>query len=116
MNVKRLMKTLLVLKQFDPDTIAKHIKPEKDRLAYNKKKQEAIEEIFCNIQHEISDIRTRLAPSQDVDEEAERLNLITENIDKMISSRMRGFHFDDVKSDLDEKVDKISINIFIFKK
>lgn len=104
MNVKRLMKTLLALKQFDPETIAMHIKPEKDRLAYNKLKQHAMEENFCNIQHEISDIRARLVPEQDADEEAERLEFIQQNVDNMALAQMNGFQYDQIENDLNDKV------------
>lgn len=104
MNVKRLMKAMLVLKQFDPETIAMHIKPEKDRLAYNKLKEHAIEENFCNIQHEISDIRTKLIPVQDADDEAERMDFIEKNVDNMISARMKGFKYGEIENDLNGKV------------
>lgn len=104
MNVKRLMKTLLTLKHFDPETIAMHIKPEKDRLAYNKLKQNAMEENFCNIQHEISDIRARLVPEQDADEEAERLQFIQQNVDNMALAKMNGFQYDQIENDLNDKV------------
>lgn len=107
MNVRRLMKQLLVLKQFDPETIAQHIKPEKDRIAYDKLKQHAMEENFCNIQHEISDIRTRLAPVQSVDEEIERLNFIEKDVDNMIAAKIIGFRYEDVKDNLQEKFNVI---------
>lgn len=102
MNVKRLTKTLLALKRFDPETIAMHIKPEKDRLAYNKLKQHAMEENFCNIQHEISDIRARLVPEQDADEEAERLELIQQNVNNMASAKMDGFQYNQIENYLNE--------------
>lgn len=102
--MKRLMKTLLKLKQFDPETISMHIEPEKDRLAYNKLKQHAMEENFCNIQHDICSIRARLVPEQDADEEAERLEFIQQNVDNMALAKMNGFQYDQIENDLNDKV------------
>lgn len=105
MHVKRLMKALLVLKQFDPETIAMHIRPEKDRIAYNEEKKRAIEENFRRVHHQISEIRARLIPPKDVDQEAERLNFITTNVKNMLSSAMDEFQYDAIQMELEAKVD-----------
>lgn len=110
MNVKRLMKKLLEVKRFDPETIAMHIKPEKDRLAYNNLKQHAMEENFCKIQNEISDIRAKLVPEQDADEEAERLKLIQQNVDNMVLAKMDGFDYDQIENELNAEVNFCSLN------
>lgn len=102
--MKRLMKTLLKLKRFDPEQIAMKIKPERDRQAYNEQKKRAIEEQFKKIHHEVSEIRARLIPPKDVDQEAERLNFITTNVENMLTNVMDGFEFDIIKAELDEKV------------
>lgn len=104
MNIKRLMKTLLTLKHFDPEMIAMHIKPERDRLEYNERKKRAIEENFQKIHHEVSELRSRLIPSQDIDQEAERWTFINENTKNMFSSKLDGFQYDQVKYELDAAV------------
>lgn len=102
--MKRLMKTLLKLKQFNPEQIAIHIKPEKDRIAYNEKKKRAIEEHFKRVHHEISEIRARLSPPKDVDLEAERLQFVTNNVENMVTTEMDGFQYEAIESDLEQKV------------
>lgn len=115
--VKRRMKTLSKLKRFDPEQIEIKIKPERDREAYNAEKKQAIEESFQKIQHEVSEIRTRLMPPKDVDQEAERLNFITTNVENMLTSTIDGIQYDMTKTELDKKVfgffvpNKIMINI-----
>lgn len=104
MQVKRLMKTLLVLKRFDPEQIAMHIKPERDRIAYNEKKKRAIEAHFKRVHHEINEIRARLTPPKDVDLEADRLNFITTNVENMLTTAMDGFQYDIIKMELEPKV------------
>lgn len=113
MNVKRLMKALLVLKQFDPETIAMHIKPEKDRIAYNEEKKRAIEENFRKVHHHISEIRARLTPPKDIDQEAERLNFITTNVKNMLACLADEFQYDAIQIELEAKVD---INIYSFNR
>lgn len=103
--VKRLMKTMLTLKRFDPEEIARKIKPERDRQAYNAQKKRAIEEQFKKVHTEVSEIRARLIPPKDVDQEAERLNFITTNVDNMLTSILDGFEFDIIKAELDTKVE-----------
>lgn len=115
MQVKRLMKTLLKLKQFDPEQIAAHIKPEKDRIAYNQKKNRAIEEHFKRVHYQINEIRARLTPPKDVDLEAERLNFITKNVDNMLTTEMDGFQYDIIKMELEPKVQKYNLTHFKFK-
>lgn len=104
MMVKRLMKTMLTLKRFDPEQIAVKLAPERDRQAYNLEKKRAIEENFKKVQHEICEIRARLMPPKDVDQEAERLQFITTNVDNILTSLGDGLQYDMIKSDLDKKV------------
>lgn len=111
MQVKRLIKTLIALKQFDLEQIAAHIKPERDRIAYNEKKKRAIEEHFTRVHQEISEIRARLTPPKDVDLEAERLNFIMNNVQNMLTAEMDGFQYDTIKMELDPKVPKIVISL-----
>lgn len=98
------MKALLTLKGFDLEKIAEHIKPEKDRLAYNAAKKRAIAENFRKIHHEVSEIRARLLPQKDVDHEAERLNFIKTNVDNMLAGDLDGFQYDLIELELNEKV------------
>lgn len=116
MMVKRLVKTMIALKQFDLEQIAIQIKPEKDRQAYNEAKKRAIEEQFKRVQHEISEIRARLIPPKDVDQEAERLNFITTNVNKMLSIVSDGFEYNSIESELEQKVCycRIVDNILLF--
>lgn len=113
-QMKRQMKALLTLKRFDLEKIAQHIKPEKDRIAYNRAKKRAIEENFQKVHHEISEIRARLLPQKDVDQEAERLDFIKNNVDNLLSSDLDGFRYDLIETELKEKVCcTISFMIFV---
>lgn len=104
MNIKRLMKVLLELKHFDPEMIAMHIKPERDRLAYNERKKRAIEENFHKIHHEVSELRARLIPPQDINQEAERWKYITGNMENMFTSNLDGFQYEQVERDFGGQV------------
>lgn len=95
---------MIALKRFDLEQIAIQIQPEKDRLAYNAEKKRAIEEVFKKMQNEVSEIRARLMPPKDVDQEADRLNLITTNVDSMLSMTMDGFEYDTIKAEMEKKV------------
>lgn len=101
---KRLMKAILELKRFDPEQIARDIKPENDRIAYNEEKKRAIEANFRRMNREVSEMRARLIPPNDVDLEAQRLDYISNNVDNMLSSAMDGFHYDMIKNELEEEV------------
>lgn len=103
-QMKRLMKALIKLKGFDLEKIAQHIKPEKDRIAYNEAKKRAIAENFRKVHQEISEIRARLLPQNDVDHEAERLNFIKGNVDKMLSGDLDGFKYDLIEAEMKQKV------------
>lgn len=103
-QMKRLMKALLTLKGFDLEKIAQHIKPEKDRIAYNEAKKHAIAERFRKIHQEISEIRARLLPQTDVDHVAERLNFIKNNVDNMLSGDLDGFQYDSIEMEMKQKV------------
>lgn len=103
-QMKRLMKALLTLKGFDLEKIAQHIKPEKDRIAYNEAKKHAIAERFRKIHQEISEIRARLLPQTDVDHVAERLNFIKNNVDNMLSGDLDGFQYDLIEMEMKQKV------------
>lgn len=102
--VKRRMKTLLKLKRIDPEQLELKIKPERDREAYNAEKKRAIEESFQNIQHEVNEIRAKLIPPKDVDQEAERLNFITTNVENMLTSTIDGMQYNMTKIELEKKV------------
>lgn len=101
-NIKRLMKTLLKLKQFNLETIAMHINPEKNRLEYNKEKKKSIENNFSRIHNEISEARARLILSLDADQETERMETITKNAINIC--QLNEFHYDFVEMDLEKKV------------
>lgn len=103
-QMKRLMKALLTLKGFDLEKIALHIKPEKDRIAYNEAKKRAIAENFRKVHQEISEIRARLLPQKDVDHEAERLNFIRNNVDNMLAGDLDGFKYDLIETEMKQKV------------
>lgn len=102
--VKRLVKTMITLKRFDLEQIAIQIKPEKDRQAYNAAKKQAIEEQFKKIQIEISEIRARLIPPKDINQEEVRLNFITTNVVNMLMIVDDGFEYDTLKTELEQKV------------
>lgn len=101
--MKRLVKRMIALKQFDLEQMAIQMKPEKDRLAYNAEKKRAIEEVFKKMQNEVSEIRARLMPPKDVDQEADRLNFINTNVDNMLMT-IDGFEYDTIKAELEKKV------------
>lgn len=101
---KRILKAILVLKRFDPEQIARDIKPELDRIAYNKEKKRAIEETFRQMNEEVSEIRARLIPQKDADLEAERLDYISQNVDNMLSTVLDGFEYSSIEKELKEKV------------
>lgn len=103
-QAKRRLKALLELKRYDPEQIKNDIKPEMDRIAYNEQKKLAIEESLRKIPDEINEIRAKLIPPKDVDQEAERLEFINTNVDKMVLSGIDGFQYDAMQSDLDAKV------------
>lgn len=103
-QMKRLMKALIALKGFDLEKIAQHIKPEKDRIAYNEAKKRAIAANFRKVHQEISEIRARLLPQNDVDHEAERLNFIKNNVDNMLSGDLDGFNYDSIEAEMKQKV------------
>lgn len=102
--MKRLVKRMIALKQFDLEQIAIQMKPEKDRLAYNAEKKRAIDEVFKKMQNEVNEIRARLLPPKDVDQEADRLNFINTNVDNMILMTLDGFEYDTIKAELEKKV------------
>lgn len=108
-QIKRMMKAMLTLKGFDLEKIAEHIKPEKDRIAYNAAKKRAIAENFRKIHEEISEIRARLLPQKDVDHEAERLNFINSNVDNMFSGDLDGFRYESIETELKQKVIKFNV-------
>lgn len=103
-QMKRLLKALITLKGFDLEKIAQHIKPEKDRIAYNEAKKRAIAENFRKVHQDISKIRARLLPQKDVDHEAERLDFIKNNVDNMLSGDLDGFQYDSIETELKQKV------------
>lgn len=103
-QMKRLMKALITLRGFDLEKIAQHIKPEKDRIAYNEAKKRAIAENFRKVHQEISEIRARLLPQNDVDHEAERLSFIKNNVDNMLSGDLDGFKYDLIETEMKQKV------------
>lgn len=104
MNVKRLMSILLSLKHFDPEVIASRIKPERDRLAYNVEKEKAIAENFRQINDEVSNLRCRLMPPRDINQDEERLKFITKNVDIMLSSGGEKFQYKFVEQEMNKKV------------
>ncbi|XP_031627764.1 WD repeat-containing protein 63 [Contarinia nasturtii] len=101
MMVKKMMKTMLRLKRFDPEQIAMKIKPERDRQAYNVEKKRAIDENFKKIHQEICEIRARLIPPKDVDQEAERLNFITSNVENILMSIGDRFQYTELQKKLE---------------
>lgn len=103
-QMKRMLKALITLKGFDLEKIAQHIKPEKDRIAYNEAKKQAIAANFRKVHQEISEIRARLLPQNDVDHEAERLNFIKNNVDNMLSGDLDGFKYDSIEAEMKQKV------------
>lgn len=100
--MKRLINTLLELKQFNLETIAMHIEPDKNREEYNKVKKQAIEQNFRQMHNEISEARTKLMLAMDTDQEAERLTYLTQNANNMCS--FDEIRYNNVKTDLDNKV------------
>lgn len=114
-QMKRMMRALLTLKGFDLEKIAQHIKPEKDRIAYNAAKKRAIAENFRKIHQEISEIRARLLPQKDVDHEAERFNFIKTNVDNMRAGNLDGFQYDLIEAELKQKVIEIESEICSFE-
>lgn len=72
MNIKRLMKVLMTLKMVDPKLLAQWTKPEKDRMAYNAKKMEAIEQSFRTVNDDVAALRARLLPIEQCPEDRQQ--------------------------------------------
>lgn len=78
MNIKRLMKVLMSMKMVDPKILALWTKPEKDRIAYNARKQTAIELSFAKVNDDIAHLRARLLPVEKNDED--RMGYVRQNL------------------------------------
>lgn len=101
-SVKRLISTLLKLKQLNLETIEMHIKPEKDRQLYNLEKKRAIEMSFRQIHEEISEVRARLTVPEEIDEHAQRMEFIGKNVDDICG--LAEFSYDVIETESNRKV------------
>lgn len=78
MSIKRLMNVLMSMKMVDPKILALWTKPEKDRIAYNVRKQTAIEMSFAKVNDDIAQLRARLLPVEKNDED--RMGYVRQNL------------------------------------
>lgn len=101
-SVKRLISSLLQLKQLNLETIEMHIKPEKDRQLYNLEKKRAIEMSFRQIHEEISEARARLTVPEQIDERTERMEFIVKNAEGICG--LDESKYETIEADLNEKV------------
>lgn len=62
----------------DPKTLALMTKPEKERLAYDAKKQTRIEMSFAKVNDDIAELRARLLPVEKNDED--RMGYVRQNL------------------------------------
>lgn len=102
-SVKRLISTLLNLKQLNLGTIEMHIKPEKDRQLYNLEKKRAIEKSFRQIHEEISEVRARLTVPEEIDEHAQRMDFIGKNVNDICG--LAESSYDVIEAESNQKVD-----------
>lgn len=91
MNIKRLMNVLLAMKRFDPELLQIRTKPERDRLAYEDEKRRAVQENIEHFNMEMAELRARLMPQWDEDENELRLESIREKVNDLINSGEIGF-------------------------
>lgn len=101
-SVKRLIGTLLELKQLNLETIEMHIKPEKDRQLYNSEKRRAIEKSFRQMHEEISEVRAKLTVPEEVDEHTARMDFIASNAASLCE--LDGVRYEAIAAELDGKV------------
>lgn len=66
------------MKMVDPKILALWTKPEKDRIAYDAKKQTAIEMSFAKVNEDIAQLRARLLPVEKNDED--RMGYVRQNL------------------------------------
>lgn len=78
MNIRRLTKKLMAMKQVDPALLAKLTKPEKDRLKYCALKRQAVEDSFARVSTDMAELRAKLIPAEVVDEG--RVQFVKENL------------------------------------
>lgn len=103
-SVKRLIGTLLKLKQLNLETIEMHIKPEKDRQLYNLEKRRAIEMSFRQIHEEISEVRARLTVPEEIDEHAQRMDFIEKNVEHICG--LGESRYDAIETESNQKVNE----------
>lgn len=113
MNIKRLMNVLLAMKRFDPELLQIRTKPERDRLAYEDEKRRAIHENVRNFNAEIAEIRARLMPQWDENENEQRLQSIRKNVNDLINSGEIGFEYAAIENEAIEMVHIFPINFQI---
>lgn len=109
-SVKRLVSTLLQLKQLNLETIDMHIKPEKDRQLYDLEKKRSIEMSFRRIHEEISEARARLTVPEHTDERTERMEFIVKNAESICG--LDESQYGHIEADLNQKVRK-SLEFFL---
>lgn len=100
MNMKRMMNAVLAKKFIDPELLALWSQPDKDRIAYNEQKQEAIAESFSKINEDIEELRSRLIPMEANDDD--RVTIIRRKIE--ILEENNGTKFDSIKAECSVQV------------
>lgn len=103
-NIKRLMTTLLTLKQFDPELLAIRIKPERDRLTYNEQKRRAIAAKMRQVNEDVAVIRSHLMPTATINRTEERIELITKNSKKILATSALDCKYENIEIDMKNQV------------
>lgn len=104
MNIKRLMNVLLAMKRFDPELLQIRTKPERDRLAYEDEKRRAIQEHIKHFNAEMAELRARLMPQWEENENEQRLESIREKVNDLINSSDIGFEYATIEKEANEMV------------
>lgn len=115
MNIKRLMGVLLSMKRFDPELLKLRTKPERERLAYEDEKKNAIlQNIRCS-NNDVAELRARMMPEWDADSDAQRLDMIQQNVECLINSEEIGVNYADTEREAEAAVKfKFTFNHPIF--
>lgn len=99
-HLKRLQNSILEQKRFDPDNVIIQMKPELENIEYQKQKHLSIENESKKYNDELDDHKTRLIPSDKIDEKIERWNLIIEDAAKLLESNFETFKYETIERDL----------------
>lgn len=104
MNIKRLMSVLLAMKRFDPELLQMRTKPERDRLVYQEEKRAAILQNIRNANSEVAELRARLMPQWDADDNEQRMDTIRQTVSSLINSGEIGFNYSATEKQAEEMV------------